>query len=159
MKVDAIVVLGCGLEPGGELGGAARRRAKRAARAFRDGVAAWVVASGGRRWYGVAEAEAFRLALVQRGVPAERVLMELCSMSTSENAALSAQLLQSRGWRSVAIVTCDWHMPRALRCFGRANVSAAPLPAPSPPAGPLRRVGRSLKERAREVLDRAMTFG
>lgn len=139
----AIVVLGCrvgSMEPST----AAGRRVAAAASAWREGT--WVVASGGRRWSGVAEAEAMRDALVRLGVPREQVLRELVSLSTRENAARSAALLGRLRATEVVVATCDWHVPRALREFARVGVTATAVPAPSPPAPIARAWLRSLRE-------------
>src|SRR5262245_15980530 len=54
-RADAIVVLGCRVMPSGRPTTAAARRARTAAEAYFRGVAAHVVASGGRRWGGQIE--------------------------------------------------------------------------------------------------------
>ncbi len=153
---DAIVLLGCRIEPGGRPGPAARRRAARAAAAFRDGVASWVLASGGRRWDGVPEALALRDELARLGVPESAVAVELCSLSTFENARYSAPLLRERAARRVALVTCDWHMPRALASFRVVGVDAFGLAAPSAPLAPHRALARAARERVSWLVDRSL---
>lgn len=148
---DVIAVLGCPVAPGGVRGGAAERRVVRAAQAFRDEVAPLVVACGGRRWDGVLEADAFAEALRSAGVPPDAVLRERWSVSTAENARHTAALLQGLGLRSVALVTCDWHLPRAARCFRAAGLEVSGLPVPAPPGVALLRWPR---ERASEALER-----
>lgn len=159
MKLEAIVVLGCVLEAPGRLGAAASRRVERARLAYEDGVAERIVVSGGRRWFGVSEAEAYRNELWAGGVPREHVLMELCSLSTAENAAFSAELFRRHGWQHAALVTCDWHMPRALSCFARAGLVCRPLPARSPRVNPLGSLSRGIRERMSAVVDEVLTFG
>lgn len=153
---DAIVLLGCRIEPGGRPGPAARRRAARAAAAFHDGVAAWILASGGRRWHGVPEALALRDELARLGVPAGAVALELCSLSTFENARYSAPLLHERGARRVAVVTCDWHLPRALRSFDHAGVDAIGIAAHSARVPPHRALARAARERVSWLVDRSL---
>jgi uncharacterized SAM-binding protein YcdF (DUF218 family) len=85
--------------------------------------------------------------------------MELRSFSTAENAAYSVELLRRHGWQRAGLVTCDWHMPRALACFERAGLPCFPLPAASPPVGPLHRMRRGLRERGAGWLDEFLTFG
>ncbi len=153
MSVDAIVVLGCRIAADGVLAGASLRRVQRAADAYRQGLAPWVVASGGRRWHGVAEAEAYRSALIDAGVPATRTLMELCSLSTGENAAYVAALFRARGWRSAALVSCDWHLPRARACFERAGIACHLVPAPTPTSPLWVRGYRALRERVSFWID------
>ena len=155
----ALVLLGCRLEPGGALTPAARRRVETTARAFRNGEAELVLVSGGRRWYGVAEAEAFTRELELMGVPSSCVVQELRSLSTCENARNVAELLRERGLSRVGLVTCDWHMPRALESFRRAGVVAEPVRAASPELPWSGRVYRAGRERVSFVIDRFATWG
>ena len=149
---DAIVVLGCRVPQAA--GGALRRRAETAARAFHDTGAECVIASGGRRWQGVPEASALRDLLVALGVPAARIVRELWSLSTIENASYTVELLRAGSLHRVALVTCDWHMPRALACFVACGVEPSPLESPSPPEGPYARHARNLVEGVRTWLAR-----
>lgn len=125
---DALVVLGCRIAPSGCPAPPAARRAARAANAFLAGVAPVVVVSGGRRWGAHIEARAIGGALLRAGVPTGAVVEELCSLSTCENAIFSAAVLRRLGARRAAIVTCPWHMPRALANFRDAGVDAWALP-------------------------------
>jgi uncharacterized SAM-binding protein YcdF (DUF218 family) len=157
LRADAIVVLGCRIAPSGRPAPPAARRAATAAGAFRAGIAPLVVASGGRRWGSQIEARALRLALVQAGVPPSAVLEELCSLSTYENAVFSAALLTRVGARRAAVVTCPWHMARALQSFRAAGVDAIPFPTPAADIPRLRRVYLEVHEIACRFFDaRAM---
>ncbi|MFO0759990.1 MAG: YdcF family protein [Byssovorax sp.] len=135
IRADAIVLLGCTITPQGQLSGAAARRVSAAARAFHAGVAPLVIASGGRRWGAVVEARALHRALVEAGVPEAPILDELCSFSTCDNALFSTALLRHRTGNPsprAAIVTCPWHMPRAMELFRAAG--AEPVAVPADPA-------------------------
>ena len=149
--MEAIVLLGCKLGPQGTRGGAAGRRCERAARAWHAGLAPLVVCCGGRRWDGVCEATALRDGLVERGVPAAAVRRECRSLTTAENARHAAQLLLPGGARSIGLVTCDFHMARALLAFRACGLDPVALPAPSPPLSPLRLASRTLVERGRRI--------
>lgn len=145
--LDAIVLLGCRIGPDGKPAAAARRRALRAARAWHEGMAPVIVASGGRRWHGVAETEALGNELVALGVDRDAIVGEWHSLTTLGNAVYSAKLLRDRGGRRVGVVTCDWHMPRALASFRLVGLEAEALPAESPPVPISRRLLRALRER------------
>ena len=127
-RVDAIVLLGCRIGPAGRPMLAATRRAETASRAYRDGVAKVILVSGGRRWGPHAEATALAQELVRQGVPEAAITAELCSLSTHENAIFSAAILRRLGARTAAIVTCWWHVPRALANFRAAGVDAVGIP-------------------------------
>jgi uncharacterized SAM-binding protein YcdF (DUF218 family) len=154
VRIDSIVVLGCRV-PDGAARGALHRRAETAARAVQVRRPERVVASGGRRWHGVPEAEALRRLLAGLGVPRAAVLRELWSLSTVENAWYSAELLREAGLAEPLIVTCDWHMSRALADFAACGVVASALVAVTPPEARFDRRRRALVERLRRWVDRA----
>jgi cyclophilin family peptidyl-prolyl cis-trans isomerase/uncharacterized SAM-binding protein YcdF (DUF218 family)/HEAT repeat protein len=152
VSFDVLVVLGCRVQ-GGQLSHAARRRVERAARAFRDEGASLVIASGGKDWQGFKECEVFARGLAERGVAAERIVQELESQTTRGNARGVAQLLRGKPSPRLGLVTCDWHMPRALCLFRRVGLSAVPVPAASPARALPIAVARSLRERASLAVD------
>ncbi|HVY30478.1 MAG TPA: YdcF family protein [Polyangiaceae bacterium] len=148
---DVLVVLGCRVAT--PLPGAAQRRVERAARAYHEEGATLVIASGGKAWAGVKECELFARGLVERGVPAERVLQERKSMTTRGNARSVLELLRGRDVQRLGLVTCDWHLPRALRLFRRLGMSPIGVPAVSPVLSPPRASARFLRERGSLLLD------
>jgi uncharacterized SAM-binding protein YcdF (DUF218 family) len=152
VSFDALVVLGCRVTDG-QLSPAAVRRVERAALAYREHGAQVVIAAGGKLWQGVMEADAFARELGERGVPAGCLLTERESLSTRGNVRGVVALLRGRAASRVGLVTCDWHMPRALRLFRWAGVEPTPLPASSPLPAPHLRALRSLKERGSLTLD------
>ena len=65
-------------------------------------------------------------------------------------------LLRAHAARQIGLVTCDWHMPRALRLFRPLGLDLTALPAQAP-ARPLAvRGARWLRERASLTLDLAV---
>jgi uncharacterized SAM-binding protein YcdF (DUF218 family) len=156
-KLDAIVVLGCRVAEG-SLSPPAQRRVERGARAFHAGLAERVVVAGGRRWNRAQEAEEFAQELARLGVPDSVVLREDRSLTTAENARFTADLLAPLGAERVGIVTCDWHMPRALWVFGRAGLVATPVAATSPAVTLRKRLARGAYEYGKWCLDVAVTL-
>jgi uncharacterized SAM-binding protein YcdF (DUF218 family) len=128
LVADAIVVLGCRIEPSGRPSPAAARRAAAGASAFFAKVAPRIIVSGGRRWGGHVEARVLQRTLVAAGVPRGAIHEELFSLSTQENAVFSAAMLERLDARRAAVVTCPWHMARALANFRAAGVDAHPFP-------------------------------
>lgn len=151
--LDALVVLGC--RPTPPDGGALGRRARAASAAFARGAARRVLASGGRRWRGRAESEYLAALLMELGVPKAAVECEYWSMSTAENAHFVAGLLLARGEHRVGVVTCAWHLERALACFAATGLSAVGIAAPDTARGLLRRAN----ERVSLPFDRWLTWG
>jgi len=97
----------------------------------------------------VPEATALRDLLVARGLPADRIVRELWSLSTIENASYTAELLRAASIHRIGLVTCDWHMHRALACFVACGVNPSPLASPSPPETPFVRRTRHVFEGVR----------
>jgi cyclophilin family peptidyl-prolyl cis-trans isomerase/uncharacterized SAM-binding protein YcdF (DUF218 family) len=149
---DVLVVLGCRVQ-GGQLSHAALRRVERAAEAYREHGATLVIASGGKVWAGHQECKVFAAGLAARGVQAEHLLEETKSLTTRGNARGVAQLLQGKSAQRLGLVTCDWHMPRALRLFRRAGLSPTPLSAPAPARPWHAALARSCRERVSLALD------
>ncbi len=152
VSFDALVVLGCRVRRG-QLSHAALRRVEQAARSYREQGAVLVIASGGKAWQGELEAEVFARELERRGVPRARLLEERSSLTTRGNAREVARLLRGRNVQSLGVVSCDWHLPRALRLFRRLGLSPTAVPAVSP--GRPRHVvwARDARERASLWLD------
>jgi len=149
---DVLVVLGCRVG-GGQLSHAALRRVERAAEAYREDGAKLVIASGGKAWDGFKECEVFAQGLVARGVAEPCVLQERESLTTRGNARGVARLLQGDSPRRLGVVTCDWHMPRALRLFRRFGFAPLAVPAPSPACPLSATAARALRERGSTLLD------
>lgn len=153
MALDAIVVLGCRVRSGGALAGAARRRVERAAQAYASGHAELVFASGGRSWEGLTEADAFARALIELGVPDASIVRERHSQTTVQNARFVVRLARQRHLHRLGIVTCDWHLPRALAAFRRHAIDVTPLGARSPSRSPGARLSRHGLEWMRRLFD------
>ncbi len=149
-EADAIVVLGCRLEGDGTPGAALDRRLEVASAAYRAGLAPLVVASGGRRWGSEVEAVAMRRGLVARGLPKKDVWLESCSLTTRDNAWHTQRLAVQTDIRNVVLVTCDFHMPRALANFRAVGFHCWPRPATTPGGT---RLLRAVRERLSTLLD------
>jgi uncharacterized SAM-binding protein YcdF (DUF218 family) len=118
--LDAIVVLGAPLGPNNTLSPPLAERVAAAAELYRAGGAPLVVATGGIT-HGAARAEADVLAeaLLASSVP--DVIVERESLTTADNARLTAALLAERNVRRVWLVTQPFHGRRAARVFRSAG--------------------------------------
>ena len=74
------------------------------------------------------EAVIMRDILVSFGASPEKVILEDCSLNTTENARFTAPILRERGWRRPLLVTSAFHMPRSVAEYQRAGISVAPYP-------------------------------
>jgi uncharacterized SAM-binding protein YcdF (DUF218 family) len=119
------------------LPGALARRVEMGARTYLahiaetdgDEGAALVVCSGGRRWADGVEADAMARELVRAGVPEGAVVRERCSLSTRDNARYTAAVLARRGLRRATVVTCSWHLPRAVAFFADEGLAVEAVAA------------------------------
>ncbi len=89
-------------------------RATRAAELFRQGLAPAVVASGIRLRPYAGISELMTHDLVERGVPKENVLpFPQDADNTKEEAQALKNLVQNKAWKTVIIVTSNYHTRRA----------------------------------------------
>jgi uncharacterized SAM-binding protein YcdF (DUF218 family) len=113
ISADAIVMLGDDNYNGD--------RATRAAEVFKAGWSPRVVASGRylRPFASIAELE--QHDLTDRGVPANAiVLFAHHAEDTREEAGAISQLISSRGWKRIDLITSNYHTRRARYIFSRA---------------------------------------
>jgi uncharacterized SAM-binding protein YcdF (DUF218 family) len=89
-------------------------RATRASQVFRQGLAPLVVASGRRLRPYAGVAELIEHDLIERGVPKDKILRVAHDAdSTREEAIALAQVAKQKKWRSVIVVTSNFHTRRA----------------------------------------------
>jgi uncharacterized SAM-binding protein YcdF (DUF218 family) len=93
-------------------------RATHAAKLYRQGAAPIVVASGKRLRPNAGEAELVEHDLVERGVPKDKILqLPQDADSTLEESLAVRKLAEDRGWKSLILVTSNYHTRRALYIF------------------------------------------
>ena len=93
-------------------------RATRAAEVFREGLAPVVVASGRRLRPRAGIAELMQHDLIERGVPKDKILpVAHDADNTREEAQILAEFAAQRKWKSVIIVTSNYHTRRARYIF------------------------------------------
>jgi uncharacterized SAM-binding protein YcdF (DUF218 family) len=95
-------------------------RATRASQVYRQGLGPIVVASGRRLRPYAGIAELIEHDLIERGVPKEKILrVAHDSDNTREEAQTLAQVAKQKKWRSVIVVTSNFHTRRARYIFSR----------------------------------------
>lgn len=129
-NADAIVILSGGLEVDNALPQNVKNRVALGVTLFHQGVAPRIILSGrcSLRFEGepaVTEAQAMRLYAVELGMPEDAILLEEQSCDTIGNAYFIKKLyLDKFSWRSIRIVTSDFHTPRAYWIFSKILGSA-----------------------------------
>jgi uncharacterized SAM-binding protein YcdF (DUF218 family) len=116
MSADAALVFGTGLP------WKALARIRTAAQLFHHGRVRYLIVSGGVLIPGTTMTEAtwFRDALVRRGVPNERILVETQATNTAENATYALPIIQAQHFQRVVLVMSDFEGMRAHLTAKRA---------------------------------------
>ena len=139
-------------------------RATRAAEIYRQGLGSVVVASGKRLRPYAGAAELMEHDLIERGVPKEKILKYAHDAeNTREEAEALAKLAGEKKWKSVIIVTSNYHTRRARYIFRRVfpgNVSVSVAGARDGDFDPERwyEKRKSVKELVREVAGMAVAM-
>jgi uncharacterized SAM-binding protein YcdF (DUF218 family) len=107
----------------------------------------------------VRETDALCAFLARSGIPESALEREIWSRSTRQNAHFAARILLPRGSRRIGLVTCDWHMARALQSFAGAGFDPVALPALAPRLHGVAALVRNVRERVSFAVDYAVTFG
>jgi uncharacterized SAM-binding protein YcdF (DUF218 family) len=93
-------------------------RATRASQVYRQGLAPIVVASGRRLRPYAGIAELIEHDLIERGVPKDKILRVAHDAdNTREEAITLAQVAKQKKWRSIIVVTSNFHTRRARYIF------------------------------------------
>lgn len=129
-EADFAVVLGARVLEGGVPSRALRARVECAVGLYRRGRVRRLLLSGGPSGSGPSEAEVMARLARGAGVPEEALALEPQSRSTAGNASRSARILERLGVRRVLLVSDDFHLFRACRCFWAEGVDAVPVAAP-----------------------------
>ena len=136
----AIVVLGGGFDTvrgwksvSGTLPSPSMQRVLEAARVYRELGNPWVISSGGGRPgedVDVSVAAVMRRALIDQGVPADRIVLEPTSSNTREEVGPALAVLRRLGVDRFVLVTSDTHMWRAIATFRAGGANPVPAIAP-----------------------------
>jgi uncharacterized SAM-binding protein YcdF (DUF218 family) len=130
--VDAALVFGTGLA------WKAHARCATAAELFQRGMVRYLIVSGGVPVpdSDMIEAEWFRELLLDRGVPAERILLEPQAVNTAENTTFALPIIAARQFTAVILVMSDFEGIRAHLTAKRAwrghGIAIYDYHAPSP---------------------------
>jgi uncharacterized SAM-binding protein YcdF (DUF218 family)/glycosyltransferase involved in cell wall biosynthesis len=126
---DAVVVFAGGVGESGKAGGGAEERLQRAADLYKAGDARYLVVSSGYV-YSFPEAEAMRALAVDQGIPPSAIVLEKRATNTYQNVAFVNEILETRHWSSVLLVSSPYHMRRALLVWRKVAPGIRVVPAP-----------------------------
>lgn len=128
---DALIVLGAQVKPDGTLSLQLQWRLDAAVKAWKA-QPCWVVVCGARGSNEpIEEAYAMRDYLIGQGVDAQWILTDPDSYNTRQNINNAVNLLADKRVERVAIVTSDYHVPRAMSIAEDAGLDACGIPAPT----------------------------
>jgi len=115
---DVIIVLGAGARMDGSPTPAPLRRVGRAVALYKQGLAPWVLCTGGYTAnVPTSEARACANAAHAQGVPMDAILLDEKSRSTEENAIESRKIMEARGLKTAVVVSDNFHLWRAEMLF------------------------------------------
>lgn len=131
---DAILVLGARSYIQKRYNPCLLARVEHAVTLYKNHKATKVIVSGGNdREDGVNEAETMRKIAIEKGVPANDILLEKQATSTYENLLFGKAILEKQNIRSVIIVTEPFHMARAESVAKKLGYTYTVSPAADSP--------------------------
>lgn len=132
---DAVIVLGCKVQPSGNPSLMLSKRIDAAYEYLSENEDVICVVSGGKgEDEPESEAAVMKRRLVEMGISPDRIISEDKSTSTAENLAYSAVLLSENGIKAenIAIVTDGFHQLRASLMAKDMGISASAVNAQTP---------------------------
>lgn len=118
---DVILLLGAGVNYDGSPSPVLEARIEQAAALYHAGYAPLIAVTGGSIRGLPTEAGSAQRELIQRGVPAEAILIEETSQNTVQNIANISPLLRTNNVESVLLVSSSFHMWRGSLIAQRAG--------------------------------------
>lgn len=134
---DVIIGLGYGpaLNKKGEPKKELVRRVKKVVELYKDGLAPYIIFTGGNTGAGC-ESEVMAELAEKMGVPREKIILETKATDTITNARYSVEIMKKYGWKKAILVSNPYHLRRAKWLF-EANpgikVELAPARTPKNP--------------------------
>ena len=123
-NLEYVVVLGAKVN-GTQPSGALRNRIQKASEYLSENPNTIAVATGGKGDdEGISEAQCIYNGLTERGIAAERILLEEKATDTEENLRYSMEIIENAD-ASVGIVSNNFHISRALRMAKAAGFTNA----------------------------------
>ena len=133
-QYDAIIVLGAQVRPDGSPSVQLGWRLDAAIEAWMEKQVPIVVCGAKGSDEPMPEAEAMRKYMIEKGIPAEDIMIDPDSFNTNQNLTNAKKLLSSyTSIGSVLVVTSDYHVPRSLAIAEDVGFKASGLGSPCKP--------------------------
>ena len=123
VMADVVVVPGNTVYPDGTLSDRLKARLDVAVGIYQSGNCRAVLVSGAVGPEGVDESSAMRSYLIQRGVPADRIVQDGRGFNTEATARNAAVIMQERGFRTALAVSQYFHIPRLRNLLQRQGIN------------------------------------
>ena len=114
---DAVVVLGCAVQPDGTPSPALRARIEEGVRVWRDTGSRYLLVTGGVGTYPPAEAVVMRQIAEAQGVPPSALIDDTTAHTTEGSAWMCSRIATRLGWKRVTLISDPWHLLRARHQF------------------------------------------
>ena len=105
---DAVIIPGFPFNPDGKMNAIYRLRLAWAFELYETGRTQHIILSGGAVHSPYCEAEIFALYLIEKGVPAEALILERNAEHSLENVFYSMEIAEKYGFEEVAVATDMW---------------------------------------------------
>ena len=109
-KVDAIAVFS----------GDSGARTERAVELLKEGYADYLILSGGKVYDDVTMAELMKNHAIKLGVDESKILIDNEASTTNENAEFTTDIIEENNFKSVIVVTSDYHTRRSKLAMEKA---------------------------------------
>ncbi|MBM7613645.1 YdcF family protein [Alkaliphilus hydrothermalis] len=113
VEADVIIILGAAVWQHGP-SPALQARIIHGMNIYKEGLADYIILTGGMGTYPPTEAEVMKAGLISLGVEEEVLFLEDQATSTYENIEFSKEIMEKHQWQTAIIVTDVFHMKRAL---------------------------------------------
>lgn len=130
-SADCIVIFGAAVRPNRTPSDALRYRLEEGLLLYQQGRAPRIVVTGGGK-DDYLEADVMAEWLVNRGVPAEAVIMEPASATTRDNGVYTARIMRENGWRTALVCTQWFHVARARVTLSQEGIETLAAPCGGP---------------------------
>lgn len=130
-KADAIVVFAGGVGESGKAGQGYEERVEYAVELYKKGYASNIIFSSGFV-YLFKEPELMKVLAVSLGVPESAIFLEDKASNTYENVKFTNEILSSKNFNKIILISSPYHMRRAYLVFHKANKKLSVIYSPIP---------------------------